>query len=74
VAGFEVKFIDLKDAAEPTGHVARLFTEFLPQALATGQFVPAPKPLVVGNGLDKIQDAMDRQLQGVSAQKVVVTL
>lgn len=39
--GVEVRFIDLKDAVDPAGPVARVFTEILPQVLATRQFVPA---------------------------------
>ncbi|KAI1087096.1 GroES-like protein [Rostrohypoxylon terebratum] len=72
--GVQVRFIDLKDACEPEGHVARVYKEYLPQALAEGQFVPAPDPVVVGEGLDKIQEAMDIQMRGVSAQKIVVRL
>jgi NAD(P)-dependent dehydrogenase (short-subunit alcohol dehydrogenase family) len=70
----KVRFIDLKDAADLDGPVARIWKDYLPQALAEGQFVPAPAPLVVGEGLEKIQEAMGVQMQGVSAQKVVVTL
>lgn len=33
-----------------------------------------PDPLVVGTGLEKIQEAIDRQKAGVSAKKVVVLL
>ena len=51
-----------------------IYEDFLPAALKAGTFVPAPDPLVVGKGLEKIQVAIDRQRQGVSAQKVVVTL
>ncbi|QQA44466.1 zinc-binding alcohol dehydrogenase family protein [Pelagovum pacificum] len=51
-----------------------IFENFLPQALASGQIMPAPPPLVVGDGLEAIQSAFDRQRQGVSARKVVVTL
>ncbi|KAK4039754.1 chaperonin 10-like protein [Parachaetomium inaequale] len=70
----KVRFIDLKDAAEPDGQVARIWKDYLPQALEAGQFVPAPAPMVVGKGLEKIQEAMGVQMKGVSAQKVVVML
>lgn len=73
-AGVEVKFVDLRDACDPDGHVARIWMDFLPRALSKGQFVPAPVPLVVGKRLDSIQEAMDLQMKGVSAQKVVVSL
>lgn len=72
--GVKVRFIDLRDAAEPEGHVGRIYKDYLPQALAEGQHVPAPDPVVVGRGLDKIQEAMDIQMKGVSAQKIVVSL
>ncbi|KAJ2969328.1 hypothetical protein NUW58_g10016 [Xylaria curta] len=72
--GVKVQFIDLKDAAEPDGHVARIYKDYLPQALARGQHIPAPDPVVVGTGLGKIQEAMDIQMKGVSAQKIVVSL
>lgn len=74
ITGVKVQFIDLKEACDVGGHVSRIYKEFLPQALAQGQFVPAPDPVVVGTGLDKIQEAMDIQMKGVSAQKIVVSL
>lgn len=49
-----------------------IFQDFLPQAIATGQFVANPQAEVVGNGIDKIQQALDRHKAGVSAKKVVV--
>ena len=51
-----------------------IFDAFLPQALQSGAFVPAPAPMVVGHGLAAIQTGFDRHRQGVSAAKVVVTL
>jgi len=51
-----------------------IFVDFLEAALASGQFVPAPVPLVAGRSLNEIPQAMARLRQGVSAQKVVVTL
>jgi len=51
-----------------------IFEDFLPSALADGRFRAAPDPLVVGHGLDQIPMALDRQLRGVSAGKLVVTL
>ncbi len=51
-----------------------IFEGFLPQALATGRIVAAPPPLIAGDGLDAIQPAFERQKQGVSAAKLVVTL
>lgn len=48
--------------------------KFVPEGLASGQFKAKPDPLVIGKGLEKIQDALDKQHAGVSAQKVVVSL
>lgn len=53
---------------------ALIYSRFLPGALANGDFIAAPKPLVVGKGLDKVQQALDRHMQGVSAEKIVVLL
>ncbi|KAK3298767.1 chaperonin 10-like protein [Chaetomium fimeti] len=74
VSGAQARFIDSRDACEPDGRVARVWMDFMPRALEEGQFVAAPGPLVVGKGLEKIQEAMDLHMQGVSAQKVVVSL
>ena len=51
-----------------------IFEAFLPTALAEGRFVPAPAPTLVGTGLAQIPVALERQRQGVSATKLVVTL
>ncbi|WP_136588051.1 zinc-binding alcohol dehydrogenase family protein [Microbacterium hydrothermale] len=50
----------------------RLWGEVVPRLLAEGSLRPAPDPLVVGDGLDALQGALDRQRAGVSAQKIVV--
>ena len=51
-----------------------IYVDFLPKALASGQYVAAPNPYVIGKGLDYIQTAFDFLKKGVSAQKVVVSL
>ena len=51
-----------------------IYGDFLPDALADGRYQPAPAPLEAGTGLDAIPAALDRLRQGVSAQKVVVTV
>jgi NADPH:quinone reductase-like Zn-dependent oxidoreductase len=51
-----------------------IFETFLPTALAEARFVAAPGPTVVGSGLAQIPVALERQRQGVSATKLVVTL
>ncbi|WYZ35948.1 hypothetical protein EsH8_X_000595 [Colletotrichum jinshuiense] len=51
-----------------------VYQDFLPEALAHGKFVPAPKPKVVGKGLETIQEAFAVGINGVSAEKIVVSL
>ena len=51
-----------------------IYRDFLPSALAERRYIAAPTPTVIGHGVEEIQRAMDTQLNGVSAAKVVVTL
>lgn len=51
-----------------------VYENFLPAALAAGKYQAAPEPHVVGHGLRHIQAALDAQLKGVSAAKIVVSL
>ncbi|KAF4633836.1 hypothetical protein G7Y89_g4268 [Cudoniella acicularis] len=51
-----------------------IWEDFLPKALIAGSFVPAPDPLIVGRGLESLQEAVQIQRKGVSARKVVVLL
>ena len=51
-----------------------IFEDYLGKALKDGSFKPAPEPMVVGKGLESIQEAMDIQKKGVSAKKVVVIM
>ncbi len=51
-----------------------IYQDFLPSALAEGRYRAAPPPSVVGHGLGDVQHALDVQLKGVSAKKVVVSL
>ncbi len=51
-----------------------VYQDFLEKALTAGTFTPAPAPMVVGNGLSALSDALATQKKGVSAAKVVVTL
>ena len=48
--------------------------DYVPRALAQGALVPAPGPLVVGHGLENVQKGLDKNREGVSAAKVVITL
>ena len=50
------------------------FKNFLKARMADGSIHYAPKPEIVGHGLDKVQAAVDRLAKGVSAKKLVVTL
>jgi NADPH:quinone reductase-like Zn-dependent oxidoreductase len=57
------------------GEVGRaVFQGFLPGALENGRFVAAPDPLIVGKGLEAVQEGMEMAWKGVSAKKVVVAL
>jgi NADPH:quinone reductase-like Zn-dependent oxidoreductase len=51
-----------------------IWSKFIPAALKSGQYVPAPKPLLVGEGLETVQKGFDRQKEGVSARKIVIKL
>lgn len=51
-----------------------IYHDFPPDALSEGRYVAAPRPSVVGHGVQEFQRAMDIQRKGVSAAKVVVTL
>jgi hypothetical protein len=53
---------------------AAIWRDFLPGALADGRFRPVPEPVVVGHGLETMQQALDQQRRGMAAQKAVVTL
>ena len=72
-SGVGAKFIigsDLKDN-EVSGAI---YGEFLPKALAVGQYIAAPDPQVIRKGLEYIQAGLELQKKGVSAKKVVVSL
>jgi NADPH:quinone reductase-like Zn-dependent oxidoreductase len=51
-----------------------VYENFLEEALESGDYKAAPEALVVGRGLEKIQEALEVQKKGVSAKKVVVSL
>ena len=50
-----------------------LYGDFLPESLANGSYKAVPTPQIVGQGLEKIQEALDLQRKGVSAAKIVVS-
>ncbi|KAI1451211.1 GroES-like protein [Annulohypoxylon moriforme] len=52
---------------------SKIFEEFLPKALETGEYKVAPEPEVLKKkGLEGIQEALDIVRKGVSAKKIVV--
>jgi NADPH:quinone reductase-like Zn-dependent oxidoreductase len=51
-----------------------VYGKWITPALANGQLRCKPDPVIVGQGLEKIQAALERWKEGVSAQKVVVEL
>lgn len=51
-----------------------VWVDWLPAALEKGLMKCKPDPEVVGQGLEKIQDAVDVIGAGVSAKKIVVEL
>ncbi len=71
--GVEAKFI-IGSSLKDTELGAKIFEDFLPKALEEESYVYAPEPLVIGKGLDKIQEAFEVLKKGVSAKKVVVSL
>lgn len=71
--GIDAKFIWGTDLMENDVGPA-IYKDFLPEALSSGQFVPAPEPLVVGKGLEHVQKGMNMNKKGVSAKKIVVSL
>ncbi|KAL9612630.1 MAG: hypothetical protein Q9167_002800 [Letrouitia subvulpina] len=69
----ETKFIFGSDLmANEVGKV--VYEDFLPAALREGKYQAAPEPMVVGKGLEQVQEAMDLNMKGVSAKKLVVSL
>ncbi|KAI9720178.1 MAG: hypothetical protein M1812_002996 [Candelaria pacifica] len=73
VKGIPTKF-SIGDTLQYNEVGEMVYNDFLPQALAEGKYIAAPEPLVVGHGLEYVQEAFGIQKRGVSAQKVVVTL
>jgi hypothetical protein len=51
-----------------------VWENFLPEALASGQIVPAPEAEVVGEGLEAIEGALEAWRKGVSGKKIVVSM
>ncbi|KAI3396492.1 hypothetical protein diail_12112 [Diaporthe ilicicola] len=75
VAGVQIKLIAVENLCDCENPITRMmFRDFLPRTLDSGHVLPAPQPKVVGKGLEKIQQAFDVLRDGVSAEKVVVSM
>jgi len=48
--------------------------DYVPKALESGSLKCLPEPLVIGKGLEKVQEGMQKNKDGVSAKKVVIEL
>ncbi|MFB4352480.1 zinc-binding alcohol dehydrogenase family protein [Microbacterium sp. LS_15] len=59
-------------AASPVGPA--IWGRYLPAALASGEHRPYPQARVAGRGLAAVQHAIDTLRDGVSAQKLVISL
>ena len=73
VKGVNVKFVSGGDLVA-TELSRAIYEDFMPRALAERKYITAPEPMVVGKGLEYVQKAIDINLKGVSAKKVVVSL
>ncbi|KAI1377959.1 zinc-binding oxidoreductase CipB [Hypoxylon crocopeplum] len=73
IKGVATKFIWAADVvSNEVGEM--IYNDFLPRELASGRYKVKPDPQVVGRGLEYVQEALDTNLRGVSATKVVVSL
>jgi NADPH:quinone reductase-like Zn-dependent oxidoreductase len=71
--GVTIKYMEMKDLNE--WQKDRTLFGFLEGAMRQGTFKAAPEPVIIGHGLDKIQEGFDKiRVGGMSAQKIVVTL
>ena len=49
-----------------------VYREYIPKALNAGKFQVNPDPFVIEGGLNKVQEGLDVQRNGVSAKKIVI--
>jgi NADPH:quinone reductase-like Zn-dependent oxidoreductase len=73
ISGVKSNFVNAGTIAHNSVGKA-MYEDFLPKALETGLFIPAPEPLVAGQGLESLQAAFDLQKKGVSAKKIVISI
>ncbi|EXL39676.1 hypothetical protein FOCG_17731 [Fusarium oxysporum f. sp. radicis-lycopersici 26381] len=60
----------LNDKGRPIAD--HIWHKFVPEALAEGRLRTKPDPVVVGKGLESIQEGLNKLHKGVSAQKLVI--
>lgn len=73
--GVEANFVEPWDVdSERNAFFKRVYVEWLPGQLASGNIVPSPKVKVVEGGLTGIESAMQELKKGVSGVKLVVIL
>jgi hypothetical protein len=51
-----------------------IWRKYVPGALANGQLLAKPDPIIIKGGLSHVQEVIDTLHRGVSANKVVVEL
>ncbi|KIW14639.1 hypothetical protein PV08_07423 [Exophiala spinifera] len=72
--------VDLKFVINPSDRDARdkqykaTFNDWLAPRLASGEFIPGPKPRIVGKGLESLNKGLDILMPGVNLEKIVVEL
>jgi hypothetical protein len=54
--------------------VEGVWKHYIPEALRLGTLKTVPKPIVVGQGLDKVKEGVTKLKNGISAGKLVVEL
>lgn len=72
--GIQVSHVFANRLAQAPDITKAIWRDYLPAALASGEFLPKPDPIVVESGLEKAQEALYLQKKGVSAAKVVLKL
>ncbi|KAI8632686.1 GroES-like protein [Xylariaceae sp. FL1651] len=71
--GVETKFV-FATTVKDSEASKEVFEKFLPAALEKKKYQCAPKPKVVGHGLESIQGGLEELKKGVSTTKLVVAL
>lgn len=71
-----VKWVDiyLDPTPESRNLIKFAFSEYLPRALESGEYMPFPPAEVVGHGIEALQKATDENFKRTSSKKTVITL